>query len=166
MGPQNPYNILLICSGNICRSPMAEGILKAILPAALRGWVGVDSAGIRACDGLSPEPFAVRACKELGVDIASHRAKSLTPAMLARHDLLLVMERHHASHIRQWVPSGPNKVHLLGGFNSRRVTEEVADPYGGSLEVYQQCAARIRWHLDGVVKYLSRNKDGMFEGAS
>ena len=156
--PKSSYHILIICSGNICRSPMAEGILQDILPDALREWVLVDSAGIHAADGLNAEPFAVQACKKQGIDIAVHRARSVNLEMLARSDLILAMEQGHASFVRQLIPSEMDKVHLLGEFNNSQVAEEVPDPYGGSLEEYQKCAGQIRRHLKGVVKYLAQGK--------
>ena len=93
---------------------MAEGILRDILPDALRDSVSVDSAGIYASDGLHAEPFAVRACKKMGIDIAAHRAKGVNSEMLARSDLILVMEQGHASYIRQLIPLEADKVHLIG----------------------------------------------------
>lgn len=152
--PKSIYNILIICTGNICRSPMAEGILNDILPDALREWVLVDSAGIYASNGLNAEPFAVQTCKNQGIDITAHRARGVNSEMLDRSDLILAMEQGHASFVRQLIPSEAGKVHLLGEFNNRQVAEAVPDPYGGSLEEYQKCAGQIRRHLDGVVKYL------------
>jgi protein-tyrosine phosphatase len=151
---ENVFSVLFVCTGNICRSPMAEGMLKGMLPPELAPLVTVGSAGTHAYDGLKAERFAVRAAKEYGIDVAAHRSRLSDPGMLDQADLILVMEQAHAIHIRQLIISDLEKIRLLGEFNNSGQSLEVADPYGGSFETYRTCAKTIRRHLTGLIAHL------------
>jgi protein-tyrosine phosphatase len=154
------YDILIICTGNICRSPMAEGLLEHILPDTLKGSVAVQSAGTHAYDGLEAEPFAVRALLDRGIDIRSHRSRMIDDMMLADADLILAMEEMHREYVRQLLPPGADHVHLLGEFEPQQDGLEVPDPYGGTLETYQRCAQTINAYLEGVIDHLQKEVHG------
>lgn len=151
---KNVFSVLFVCTGNICRSPMAEGMLKGMLPLELDPVV-VGSAGTHAHDGLKAERFAVQAVKKYGIDIAPHRSRMIEPGMLDQADLILVMEQVHAINIRQLLTSNTEKIRMLGEFDNSSKSMDVADPYGGSFEEYRICAKRIRRHLTGLVAHLS-----------
>ena len=154
------YEILIICTGNICRSPMAEGLLYHMLPDTLKGTVVVRSAGTNAYDGLEAEPFAVRALLDRGIDISSHRSRVIDDIMLADADLILTMEQMHREYVRQLLPSGAGHVHLLSDFEPQQEGQEVPDPYGGSLETYKCCARTIATYLEWVVDHLQKKIQG------
>jgi protein-tyrosine phosphatase len=145
------FRLLFVCTGNICRSPMAEGIMKVLLPPASGCHIMVCSAGTRAADGLPAEPGAVRAARELGADIGGHRSRSIDGSLIARADLILVMERQQARFIRSAAQVAPDALRLLGEFAGGEGTPEIPDPYGGSFGVYRHCAQMIRRCLDGVI---------------
>lgn len=152
---KNVFSVLFVCTGNICRSPMAEGMLKGMLPLELDPVVAAGSAGTHAYDGLKAERFAVQAVKEYGIDIAPYRSRMIESGMLEQADLILVMEKVHAINIRQLLTSDAEKIRMLGEFNNSSKSMDVADPYGGSFEEYRICAKRIRRYLTGLVAYLN-----------
>ena len=148
------FRLLFVCTGNICRSPMAEGIMKALLPPMPHRRITVLSAGTHAADGLSAEPGAMHAAREHGADIGGHRSRAIDGLLIARADLILVMERQQARFIRSTVQLAPDALRLLGEFADGAGTPEIPDPYGGSFAVYRQCAQMIRGCLDGVIDYV------------
>lgn len=124
--------ILFVCTGNTCRSPMAQ-VLCAQL-AAQRGLdIVCDSSGVAADKNAPASRFAIEAVRELGCDLENHRAKPLTQALLKQADLVVCMSPGHAAVARQLAPQA--NVVLLG--------DGVPDPYGGSLADYRQTAKAI-----------------------
>jgi len=114
-------NILVVCIGNICRSPMAEALLRARAPAG----VTVHSAGIGALSGSAADPIACALMVERGIDISAHRGRQIDADMIRNADLILVMEHGHQKHLQAIAPASHGKVQLLG----RWTEHEIADPY-------------------------------------
>jgi protein-tyrosine-phosphatase len=148
------FRLLFVCTGNICRSPMAEGLMKVLLPPAPGRHITVCSAGTQAVDGLPPETGAVRAVREHGADIAGHRSRAIDGSLIASANLILVMERQQARLIQSTAPVAPDALRLLGEFAGGEGTPEISDPYGGSFAVYRRCAQMIRGCLDGVIDFI------------
>jgi protein-tyrosine phosphatase len=152
----DPYYILFICTGNICRSPMADAMLRNILPADLQPKVLVASAGTHATDGLPAEPHAVKVMSEFSVDLSGHRSRMIGPEILSGADLVLVMETLHDTELRDFVTAENSKIRLMGTFGGSAEWEEIPDPYGGDLARYRQTAMQIRSCLDGVIEHLKK----------
>lgn len=148
--------ILFVCTGNICRSPMAEALMRdRLAQAGLDSEVRVLSAGVWAESGERASTGAVVALRHRGIDLALHRSQPLTPALLKSVDIILVMEEAHRRSIFYTAPEVLAKVFLLsemaGGY------DDVADPYGGSVEGYAVTADEIAQLIEkGMPKILRR----------
>jgi len=116
-------HILVVCVGNICRSPMAEAVLKS----ALRGQddITVESAGLGALVGHPASAYALELMEEMGEDISAHRARQIHPDMVGAADLVLVMEAGHKRAIDDADPTARGKVHRLGEWQDK----DIDDPY-------------------------------------
>ena len=128
--------IIFVCTGNTCRSPMAEALLRAKTDAHM-----VSSAGLSV---LFPAPAAENAravMEERGLDISAHRARQLTEDMVREADLILTMTERHAALICTIFPHAHEKTKTLAAFAGKE--GNVADPFGGSPETYRTCAAQI-----------------------
>ena len=105
--------ILLVCTGNICRSPIAEGFLQQLLDDRGIDGVAVESAGVSGLSGYPADPEAVRAAAEQGVDISRHRARRVRPAMVETADLVLAMTSEQRDSVVGLVPSAAGRTFTL-----------------------------------------------------
>jgi protein-tyrosine phosphatase len=148
------FNIVMVCTGNICRSPMAERLLIKMLPEDLRKKVSVKSAGTHALHGHQAAEPAVEVLGRMGVDLSDHRARQLSREIVDQTDLLLAMEHHHLQSIKSLRLWGRAKARLLGEFKSPDHPPEIEDPYGQPIESYQACVDALKPCLQGVVAWL------------
>jgi protein-tyrosine-phosphatase len=146
--------ILFVCSGNLCRSPMAEGFLQRRLTLEGRdGEFRVRSAGTWAVAGAPASTPAVQVMDERGVEIGDHRTHDLIAEDVESADLILTMTEGHAQAVRRSWPQHERKVHLLSEMVGRRY--DIEDPYGSSIEVYRACADEIEALIeDGYARIL------------
>lgn len=129
---------LLVCTANICRSPMAE-VLWRDAATRLGRLMPVASAGIEATPGRPADDECVGLMAERGIDLSGHRSMRFSAAEAARHELVLVMEPDHQRRIMAAVPTLAGRVHLLGRWG----VGTISDPYGSNRTDYEECLDRI-----------------------
>jgi len=132
-------NLLLVCTGNTCRSPMAEAIARDLLRGDDRAIIG--SAGVTAGDGAAATPEAVAAAGELGLDLSGHRSRPLTPRRVAEADRILTMTAAHRDLVLRAVPEAADRTSVLDQDG------DIADPFGGTLADYRVTAEQIKTAL-------------------
>jgi protein-tyrosine phosphatase len=140
--------VLLVCTGNICRSPTAEGVLRTRASArGLGARLEVDSAGIEGYHaGEAPDRRSVRAAATRGYDLSGLRARAVVPQDFARFDLLLGMDDGHVAALLRMAPPG------CRGRVERFDEEEVGDPYYGGPEGFERVLDQIEGRADALLR--------------
>jgi len=158
-GENSVLRVLFICTGNTCRSPMAEVLFRKLLADRLvcRDWelrerrIDVFSAGI-AAEGHNPASReAVLVMQEQGLDLSQHLSQQVTDHMLENSTLILALTDRHRRILLDARPDLKDRIYLL-----RMDGEDINDPIGGPIEDYRNCAEQIRNHLNAWVDELIR----------
>jgi protein-tyrosine-phosphatase len=151
-----PGHILVVCTGNICRSPMAEGLLKHALaaqPEPLRS-LKVISAGVAARPGESISENSVIALKKAGIDISGQRSRALTQELLDGALVVFGMTESHRSIIMMQARPSPEHLYLFREFLPPPAEKEIGDPYGGSLKIYEACRDEMVEAIPSLLTFL------------
>ena len=149
------FNLLFVCSGNTCRSPLARVIAERMLQ--VRGWshVRVESAGTSAIPGAPASAQALAVAEEHGMDLSPHRSRPLSRELLAWADLVLAMSPAHVARVASL--DGGDRVLLVTAFlEGPEAGLPVQDPFGGDLDEYRLTYAQLATALDAVMERLER----------
>lgn len=138
--------VLVVCIGNICRSPMAEGLIRQAVPG-----VQISSAGMSALVGRGADPIAVQIMAGVGVDISAHRARMLTDAIARDADLILVMDEQQKQQLAVQYPYARGKVFKLG----ESTRQDIPDPYRQDPEVFRTVFSLIETGVNEWVKRIN-----------
>jgi len=152
--PPAAFEILVVCTGNICRSPMAAGLLQHLLPSDIKGRIKVGSAGTYALHGHQAAPHAVDTMARAGIDIRSHRAQQATSDLVRPADLVLTMERVHQQIVRHLIFWNRSRVKLLSEYDPKCDVMDIPDPYGKPPEAYQACLEIMQPYIELVISDL------------
>lgn len=144
------HNIMTVCVGNICRSPVAEGMLAHELPQC-KVW----SSGLHAVVGSPADPTSQALALEVGIDIGAHRAQQVQAWMCTQAELILVMEAAHMRELAQRFPLARGKIRLLGEFGSPfdGTPYDIADPYLQPRAAFEAAHTAI---AEGVAQWARR----------
>ena len=151
-------NVLFVCTGNICRSPIAEGLFRRLI--GNRKDIEVVSAGVHAVRGQPPSLYAVQVCAEEGTDISGLRSQPLTATLVDQATHIFAMTGAHLETIQALFPHTAEKTFLLREFEEPGTTvwREVPDPIGLGREVYEHCARIIKNALPSVLAFVEQGE--------
>ncbi len=159
MSIDKKFTILFVCTGNSCRSPIAEGLMKSKLPAELKNKVVIRSAGTLGLNGNPATEFAVAVAKELGADISQHRSQGLSKELVREADVIFAMAPEHKTYVERTYPDVRDNVFLLRSFGRKpeeKHNDRIEDPIGGSLAVYRECGEIIDSELNRILPRLKQ----------
>lgn len=132
-------NLLFVCTGNTCRSPMAEAIANAT-------GVIASSAGLAAAPGAPANPLAIEVCALNGLDLRDHEAEMLHAGRIAWADVVLTMTAQQATYLQRLFPASADIIRPLD------LEKDIVDPFGGTIEIYQACFRDLE---NGIHSFLN-----------
>ncbi len=155
--PEDGINlrILVVCTGNLCRSPFAEHLLRRRLHELGLDDIEVASAGVSAVVGSPPPANVLQAAREWNLTLESHRARQVTADMVEAADLLLTMDSFQKFSLLTAFPEAAEKIHPLSQFDEEPGDDDVEDPMGMDLPGTREVFVRIGTCVDGVARYYA-----------
>ncbi|MBU0518051.1 hypothetical protein KKA00_11255 [bacterium] len=160
LGPQGKVQILTICTGNICRSPMAEALLKKKIGPKLAKYVHVASAGTHAMEGMPASHTGIATAVKMNVDLSLHSSQPLTPYLIGRSDIILAMQPEHVKIVLRLAPTAGPRTFLLKEFGMPKGYNPqgsiIDDPIAQSDEFYDRVYKELDAEIDRIIPYLKK----------
>ncbi|RRJ95904.1 low molecular weight protein arginine phosphatase [Opitutaceae bacterium TAV4] len=159
--PNTPL-ILTVCTANICRSPMAEALLRHALAAQPEPWknIRVVSAGVAAAKGDHVSENSRVALKKAGIELGNHTSQPLTKELIKKATLIICMTESHRAMIRHMFTPPPDNVHLFREFMPGNVDKEIGDPFGGPLALYEACRDEMVEAIPSLLEFIKKTIPG------
>jgi protein-tyrosine-phosphatase len=146
--------VLFVCTGNMCRSPMAEYMMRARLPEGTP-W-SIASAGTMSGNGMDASANTVDVLREIGIDMAGHRTRSITEKMIEESAVIITMSHDHTEQLLDLVPAAKEKVFLMRSFDPDADTRDVPDPVGWDIDVYRGTREMLDGALPGLLAFIDQ----------
>ncbi len=143
-------NILLVCTGNTCRSAMAGGLFEKAIDDDGVGCININTAGINVYMPTPASDNAVKVMEEMGIDLSDHMSKQVTKEDIDEADLVLVMTLSHRNTLIDLYPQYSDKIYTFPEF-AYGSDDEISDPFGGDEEEYRECAHQLKDAIDAVI---------------
>ncbi len=144
--------VLFVCTGNTCRSPMAEALLKHLKTSEQ---IEVKSAGVFAMDGNNASPNAIEALREKGI-ACEHQSSSLSPDLVEWATIILTMTNSHKQSVIDYYPDAGRKTFTLAEYVGEKGmgNKDITDPFGGSLSTYKQTLKDLEKYISKLIEHL------------
>lgn len=148
-------NIMIVCTGNTCRSPMAERLLKEAIEKSgkdIRGY-NVCSVGLSTMNGMKASDNSIKVLEEYGIDLSDHKSTVVTKELIEKSDLILTMTKSHKNFLIQSIPKYAQKVYTLKEFAGLG-EGDISDPFGGDVDVYRKAFNEIKESVNRIVEKI------------
>jgi len=158
------FQILFVCSGNICRSPMAEGYLRTLMPRRLKEKVRIVSAGTLGIFGQPASLEAIEVMHEKSIDIIGHRSQGVTKNLIDKSNIIFAMAFDHYKILRDHFPGRKKDIYLLRSFNKNKPSakDSIPDPIGLDFETYLHCRDTIEEEVKRIIPQIIKLIDDYY----
>jgi len=154
------YKVLFVCTANICRTPIAEYYLNHLVKKEeLEELIMVESAGTWAMEGMPAAEFSQQVCANEGLDLSNHRSQPIDLYLMKEADLVLCMSSEHKNDLSQIFPHLEDKIFTLKEYSNQNTQNSIsiADPYGRSIDKYQETYKLITGEIDRIFAVIKKN---------